>query len=1320
MPVSSSAYKISSSAAGVLGNGVSYLSGLLSDGRFIFDSDATNLMGGTDASGITGIFMKNPTTGAVTRIAANTSGGQANGSSYTIEVDYTGNRILFQSEASNLVTGGVAHSGGLYYRNLSGGAILEVDSTAAGVKGNGSYIDAGFLFSGAAKALFVSDATNLAAGANGSHNAYLKDLNTGALTLITSNSAGVVGNRDSSPYELPVYGLSETKFFFNSDATNLVAGDTNNSTDIFMKNITTGATIAVSSSSAGVIGNGDSYLLQITPDEKLAFFSSNATNLVAGGTTQGRTHIFAKNTVTGNTTIIDSSSNGAEANSESGLLWVTPDQTRVLFYSSGNNLVGSNNGGAGYHLYIKNLQTGQTTLVTTTLNGGFNGSGSSYNPDGSLNAYWSEDLTRFLYESNATSFGGFSTTDILLKNMTSGVTLVVSTNASGAAANESSRIAGVIGDFSNPGKVVLSSAASNYVSGDTNGAEDIFIKTIATGAVTLVSSSSAGVIGNSASTFIAQSADQTKILFSSDASNLVAGDTNNATDLFVKDLTTGITTRVTNAPYLPPEAAGTTFAFGYFTADGSKVVYQILSYPTSADGSSPLSYGYSTIGVGDVATGTTKVAAFGSARLAGSTYTSNEWNLMAQVDDSHFAFSGRNVVSDFDGYRVIDENIYSIGLDFTPAEAQQTGDDGNNVLNGSSGGDTLFGFGGNDTLNGLEGDDILDGGAGNDILNGGTGIDTAGYATATAAVTVNLSLTGAQNTGGAGIDTLSSIEYLIGSAFNDTLTGSSGNNLIEGGAGNDTINGGLGTDTASYATASSAVTVNLSLTTAQNTGGAGIDTLTSMEALIGSRFNDTLTGSSGNNTIEGGAGNDVMDGGAGTDTASYIGASAGVSVSLAISGPQNTIGAGIDTLLNFENLIGSAYNDVLTGNGGDNSFTGGSGNDFIDGGIGTDTASYSTASSAVRVNLNIQTAQNTLGAGSDTLISIENVIGSAYNDTITGNGSDNLIDGGAGNDTLDGGAGTDIVNYTNASSAVTVNLSLTTAQNTGGAGIDTLKNFESINGSAFNDTLTGNDANNVILGGAGDDVIDGGAGSDTASYAGATSAVTVNLSLSGPQNTGGAGTDTLINMESLIGSSFNDTLIGTSGNNSIEGGAGNDYMDGGVGSDVVTFNKATAGVTASLAITTAQNTGGAGIDTILNFENISGSKYNDVISGNSGNNIINGGNGADTLTGGGGNDTFIYSFASYSWYYAADLITDLSVGDRLDFRNLDADTTTAGRQSLSKVAAFDGHAAQYTLTYSSGSNQSTFSADTNGDAVADMVIRFTGNVTAMDSGWLFV
>ncbi|WP_449441071.1 retention module-containing protein [Pseudomonas migulae] len=119
---------------------------------------------------------------------------------------------------------------------------------------------------------------------------------------------------------------------------------------------------------------------------------------------------------------------------------------------------------------------------------------------------------------------------------------------------------------------------------------------------------------------------------------------------------------------------------------------------------------------------------------------------------------------------------------------------GDNVINAGDGNDVLTAGAGNNELHGDAGNDLLYSGAGNDLLDGGTGLDTASYLHATAGVKVDLSLLGAQNTLGAGTDTLTAIENLTGSNFDDTLTGDNHNNIITGGLGNDVLNGGGGDD----------------------------------------------------------------------------------------------------------------------------------------------------------------------------------------------------------------------------------------------------------------------------------------------------------------------------------------------------------------------------------------------------------------------------------------------------------------------------------------------------------------------------------------------
>ena len=170
-------------------------------------------------------------------------------------------------------------------------------------------------------------------------------------------------------------------------------------------------------------------------------------------------------------------------------------------------------------------------------------------------------------------------------------------------------------------------------------------------------------------------------------------------------------------------------------------------------------------------------------------------------------------------------------------------------------GDTISGGGGNDVIASLSGNDILIGGPGADIMDGGTGTDTASYATAHAGVAVSLA-TATGSAGDAAGDLLFNIENITGSSYNDT---------IEGNGGNNTLSGGDGVDTLSYEHASAGVTVSLAMALPQDTGGAGIDTVSGFEYVLGSAFDDTITGSKVANAMKGGDGNDVLNGGAGDD-----------------------------------------------------------------------------------------------------------------------------------------------------------------------------------------------------------------------------------------------------------------------------------------------------------------------------------------------------------------------------------------------------------------------------------------------------------------------
>lgn len=152
-----------------------------------------------------------------------------------------------------------------------------------------------------------------------------------------------------------------------------------------------------------------------------------------------------------------------------------------------------------------------------------------------------------------------------------------------------------------------------------------------------------------------------------------------------------------------------------------------------------------------------------------------------------------------------------------------TGGSGNDVLIGNGADNILTGNAGNDVLMGRDGNDTLNGGDGDDILDGGAGIDTATYAGASSGVTVNLSLAGAQATGGAGTDTLTSIENLTGSFYNDRLIGSSGDNIIKGGNGLDVVTLGGGNDIFVAEVGESKI--------ALKTGTMSVDIITDFDAL---------------------------------------------------------------------------------------------------------------------------------------------------------------------------------------------------------------------------------------------------------------------------------------------------------------------------------------------------------------------------------------------------------------------------------------------------------------------------------------------------------
>jgi VCBS repeat-containing protein len=603
------------------------------------------------------------------------------------------------------------------------------------------------------------------------------------------------------------------------------------------------------------------------------------------------------------------------------------------------------------------------------------------------------------------------------------------------------------------------------------------------------------------------------------------------------------------------------------------------------------------------------------------------------------------------------------------------------AVGGTAYDDTLLGSSGVNLLSGAAGNDRILGGAGADTLDGGAGTDTLDYSTSAAGVTINL-LAGTAVGGDATGDTISQFENIVGSALADNLTGDAGANQLTGGGGNDVLaglggadvlDGGAGFDTVDYTASTAAVTVNLENGTASGGDGAG-DTLTAIEGVTGSAFGDQLSGYTGSDRLDGGGGDDTLlgslgadqlVGGAGSDTADYTSSTSGVAVALDGSAGVGGYAAG-DTLSGIENLTGSALADSLTGDINANVLSGGDGDDVLaglgdsdtlDGGTGSDTADYSASAAAVTVNLSTGTASGGDAAG-DTLISIENVIGSGLADTLTAAAAGSHLSGGAGNDvlhggtgidTLDGGTGTDNADYSASAAAVSVNLA--TGVNTGGdADGDTFIGIEDVTGSALADTLTGDANANVLNGGDGDDILIGGAGADTLAgglgidtvdYSSSGLGVSINLT-TGVGSGGSADGDTLTGIETVIGSDFNDTLTGDAGVNTLRGGAGDDtlagrggadVLDGGDGSNTVDYSASTGAVYVNLATSSKATSTGVTVaaaagkgsdaegDTYIAIQNVTGSAYDDFVYASAGGGRINAGAGSDSIYAGAGADT---------------------------------------------------------------------------------------------------
>lgn len=532
------------------------------------------------------------------------------------------------------------------------------------------------------------------------------------------------------------------------------------------------------------------------------------------------------------------------------------------------------------------------------------------------------------------------------------------------------------------------------------------------------------------------------------------------------------------------------------------------------------------------------------------------------------------------------------------------------LINSGFGNDVIWSNSGNDTIYGDGNNDFIHGGDGNDIIYGDN-------------------------------------DHHISSEGNDTIYGGNGNDTIYGGGGADYIDGGEGTDTASYTISALGVTIDLLNHTATG-GDATGDILISIENITGSNTgtqrdwiwgdhqNNIINGLAGDDILEGGAGADIIDGGDGWDYARYTRSESGVTVNLKTN--INTGGdAEGDIIYNVEAVVGSNYDDYITGGDGKDYLKGEAGNDILDGGLGGDQLYGGTGNDTYLFQAGRDTFHET---GYDLDRVVFDAVWSPLNLTI----SNNVF-------IFDAGVNEVIFN----------NLALFEYFHFEGYGDLTLAQLNAFTTGA---TDVGTNNNDVFIGTNDTQIFDGLSGIDTVDYSASSVGVTVDL-LAGTGTNGIAQGDGYISIENIIGSnssssSARDFLYGDDGDNALYGMAGNDILEGGKGADVIDggegwdyarYLRSEEGVHINLE--TGIHTGGdAQGDTLIGIEAVVGSNYadtlrggaaGDVLKGEGGDDILTGGLGKDQLYGGSGADMFV--FEADTAYNGTDIIRDFNIGE---------------------------------------------------------------------------
>jgi len=411
---------------------------------------------------------------------------------------------------------------------VAGAAPGDVTRVPSGVQPNEESRNPS-LSAGGRYVVFDSAASNLVAlDLNGQYDVFLYDRQSQAIERISvsSSEAAANGHNATNYSAAPVVSDDGAAVTFSSDATNLVASDTNGLTDVFVRDRATGTTARASVSTTGTQADGPSLDPSLSGDGQIVAFESQASNLVAGDT-NGASDVFVRDRQAGTTTRVSIATGGAQADGPSYFAATAGNGRFITFYSHATNLVAGDTNAAP-DVFVHDRQAGTTTRVSVGSTGA-QGNGDSVNPtisaDGRFVAFESQ-------ASNLVSGDTNNVADVFVRDTVASKILRASVGSAGEQADAASSQPVIAADGST---VVFWSDATTLTPGDTNGFSDVFARSLAASDTQRVSKTgSSQANGDSFTAGVASGG--AFVAFESLASNLTAGDSNGVSDVFVAEI----------------------------------------------------------------------------------------------------------------------------------------------------------------------------------------------------------------------------------------------------------------------------------------------------------------------------------------------------------------------------------------------------------------------------------------------------------------------------------------------------------------------------------------------------------------------------------------------------------------------------------------------------------------------------------------------------------------------------------------------------------------------------------------------------------------